>query len=241
MSGPDQTSTTAEADESASAGAGAEAPTAKSREAAPKVQVPYLNAYGNLTKALNGIKTAQTPPTFTTDFLDAKLDLRGGGARPVIPLLKKAGFLSSDGSPTDRYNRFRNPASTEAAAAEGVRTAFAKLYEVNEYVHALDDKKLRGLVVQVTGLDDKAPTVSAIVNTFKAFRGFARFDGVDQPAQTAVTTPTRDEERPARRAAAIEGGLRLGYTINLNLPATSDIAVFNAIFKSLREHLLSED
>jgi hypothetical protein len=32
--------------------------------------------------------------------------------------------------------------------------------------------------------------------------------------------------------------LSLGYTINLNLPATSDIAVFNAIFKSLREHLL---
>jgi hypothetical protein len=33
-------------------------------------------------------------------------------------------------------------------------------------------------------------------------------------------------------------GLRLGYNINLNLPATSDIAVFNAIFKSLRENLL---
>lgn len=32
--------------------------------------------------------------------------------------------------------------------------------------------------------------------------------------------------------------MNLGYTINLNLPATSDIAVFNAIFKSLRENLL---
>ena len=34
------------------------------------------------------------------------------------------------------------------------------------------------------------------------------------------------------------GGVRLGYTINLNLPNTNDIAVFNAIFKSLKEHLL---
>ena len=34
------------------------------------------------------------------------------------------------------------------------------------------------------------------------------------------------------------GGLRLGYTINLNLPATSDVAVFDAIFRSLKEHLL---
>jgi hypothetical protein len=35
-------------------------------------------------------------------------------------------------------------------------------------------------------------------------------------------------------------GLNLSYTINLNLPATSDQAVFNAIFKSLREHLISD-
>jgi hypothetical protein len=36
-------------------------------------------------------------------------------------------------------------------------------------------------------------------------------------------------------------GFNLGYTINLNLPATSDPAVFNAIFKSLKEHLLRDD
>ena len=30
----------------------------------------------------------------------------------------------------------------------------------------------------------------------------------------------------------------LNYTINLNLPATNDVEVFNAIFKSLKENLL---
>lgn len=35
-------------------------------------------------------------------------------------------------------------------------------------------------------------------------------------------------------------GMNLSYTINLNLPATSDIAVFNAIFKSLKENILHE-
>lgn len=37
-----------------------------------------------------------------------------------------------------------------------------------------------------------------------------------------------------------DGRLRLSYTINLNLPATTEIEVFNAIFKSLRENLLRE-
>jgi hypothetical protein len=34
--------------------------------------------------------------------------------------------------------------------------------------------------------------------------------------------------------------LNLAYTINLVLPKTEDVAVFNAIFKSLRENLLSK-
>jgi hypothetical protein len=36
-------------------------------------------------------------------------------------------------------------------------------------------------------------------------------------------------------------GMNLSYTINLNLPATSDISVFNAIFKSLKENMLDSD
>ena len=35
--------------------------------------------------------------------------------------------------------------------------------------------------------------------------------------------------------------MNLSYTINLNLPATSDIGVFNSIFKSLKDNLLSSD
>jgi hypothetical protein len=38
----------------------------------------------------------------------------------------------------------------------------------------------------------------------------------------------------------VHGKLGLSYTINLNLPATTEIEVFNAIFKSLREHLLGD-
>ena len=34
--------------------------------------------------------------------------------------------------------------------------------------------------------------------------------------------------------------INLSYTINLNLPATTDIEVFNAIFKSLKQHLIQE-
>ena len=49
----------------------------------------------------------------------------------------------------------------------------------------------------------------------------------------------RSAEVEARNGKNI--GFSLGYTINLNLPATSDPAVFDAIFKSLKENLLSQN
>jgi hypothetical protein len=79
--------------------------------------LPYVPAYGNVTKVLEKIRTAQTPPRFTQDFLATTLDMPGGSAKPVIPFLKRTGFLASDGTPTDLYRQFRNSAQAGAAAA----------------------------------------------------------------------------------------------------------------------------
>jgi Family of unknown function (DUF5343) len=87
-------------------------------------KVPYLQAYGNIKKALDKITTAAVPPMFTQDFLATTLNLPGGGARPVIPYLKRAGFLMSDGTPTDLYKQFRNPSLRGAAAAKATRNAY---------------------------------------------------------------------------------------------------------------------
>ena len=198
--------------------------------------IPYVAAYGNITKALQAIQKAQTPDRFTQDFLATKLGLKGGSARVVIPFLKRTGFLASDGTPTSLYKRFRNPSHTKAAAAEALRRGFASLYEINEYAHDLTDSDLKGVVVQATGLDDTASTIRSITGSFKALRAFADFDAATQD-------DTDGQESGEGRFSAPEEelappiGLNLGYTINIHLPATSDIAVYNAIFKSLREHL----
>lgn len=90
--------------------------------------------------------------------------------------------------------------------------------------------------------------VKYTLNTFKALNQFANFDEQDEvgtsqiPEAPTVTTPTAASETANKTKSDVGSiGLNLGYTINLNLPATSDQAVFNAIFKSLKEHLLSSD
>jgi hypothetical protein len=201
---------------------------------------PYLHAYGNITKALKKIQEAASPARFTQDFLATKLGLKGGSPKPLIPFLKRTGFLGSDGIPTELYKRFRNPTERGKAAAEALKKGYSSLYEVNEYVHDANDKDLRGVIVQATGLDAESTIVKSIIGSFKALKEFASFEGegqedeIEEQEIQTLPTETTDKATPA----ILKKGLGISYTINLNLPATSDIAVFDAIFKSLKEHLL---
>lgn len=198
--------------------------------------VPYMSAYGNITKALEKLQKAATPDRFSQDFLATKLGMKGGSAKPVIPFLKRVGFLSSDGSPTNLYERFRNKGQAGAAAAEALRRGYSALYDVNQYIHDASDDDLKGVVVQVTGMGRDSKTLGAVLGSFKALRAFADFDVAEEEAASSLTA---DEQATAPRPTPTIAGLNLGYTINLHLPATSDVAVFNAIFKSLSENLLS--
>lgn len=202
--------------------------------------VPFLNAYGNITKVLEKIKSASTPSRFTQDFLGTKLGLPSGSAKPLIPFLKRTGFLNSDGTPSELYKQFRNDAMRGAAAARALKSGYAGLYEINEYAHELKDNELKGVIVQTTGFDSDSSSVKAILGSFKALKAFAKFDGDWSDGTPPVEEREEITDVPSKPKGTGEPtvGLRLGYTINLNLPATSDIAVFNAIFKSLREHLL---
>jgi hypothetical protein len=202
-------------------------------------KVPYVTAYGNITKALEKIQQAATPGRFTQDFLGTKLGLKGGSARPVIPFLKRLGLLGSDGVPTDLYKRFRNQSESGAVAALALRKGFAALFEINEYAHEVKDSDLKGIVVQATGLEPSSSTVKSIMGSFNAVKKFAKFDE-ELPDKPEVKDKT-PEHRDSRKPAGVIEGLNLGYTINLHLPPTSDIAVFDAIFKSLREHLMRRE
>lgn len=210
------------------------------RSANGSINVPYMNAYGVITKTLERIIEASTPDRFTQDFLATKLGQKGGSAKPVIPFLKRTGFLNGDGTPTDLYKRFRNESLRPAAAALAVKTGYSTLYELNEYVHELKDGELKGVVVQATGLDAKSSTVKAIVKSFEALKSFANFEAGEEVDENSVDTEDIPPKPPLGdvRKNGTQIDMKLGYTINLNLPATSDVAVFNAIFKSLRDHLL---
>ena len=130
--------------------------------------------------------------------------------------------------------------------AEGMKKAFSDLFERNEYVYELSREKLVGQIVEITGATKQDRKTKAIVATFAALNEFADFES-EHPESSAVETASepitasQDSIRDPNLGATSRVDnvdLRLGYTINLNLPETSDPQVFNAIFKALKENLL---
>lgn len=209
---------------------------------------PYMNATGLVSKILDKIKVAATPDRFTQDYLATELGFSGGSARAFLSLAKKIGLLASDGAPTDLYKQFRNTnaAISKAAMAEAMKKGYADLYTRNEYTHSLSKSDLEGLIMEMTGSEKGNKTVQAVVGTFEVLKSYANFN----VSTSDIVHEKNDQESVAEEIPVSvinqasgsndEIGLNLSYTINLVLPKTDDVAVFNAIFKSLRENLLKK-
>lgn len=204
-------------------------------------KLPYVNQPGSIAKIFEKVRHAQTPERFTGDFLETKLGFRGGNYKQFIPLAKKLGYLGTDGRPTDIYKSFRNPATSKTAAAQALRIGYKDLFERNEYANNLSKDDLKGLVVEITGLDSKNRIVQLVCQTFESLKKLADFE---TSLATEKSEPRSEEQtrkpvlEESDRSIARDLDLNLSYIINLVLPKTDDPAVFNAIFRSLRDNLL---
>jgi hypothetical protein len=84
-----------------------------------------------------------------------------------------------------------------------------------------------------------------MMGSFRALKSFADFDQTipvdDSPEEDTENDPPTTDTHMSPLSTPVHTGtgrINLGYTINLNLPATSEVAVFDAIFTSLRQHLI---
>ena len=204
--------------------------------------LPYLATANSLKTALEKIQTAATPDRVTIDFVNNILQIKGGTGNSIIPYLKKIGLVSSDGSPTDLYKRYRNQTKGGLAIAEAVKIGYKPLFDANESFYSLSDPDFKNLVVQVSGLDKENSVVKQICATFRILKSFANFD-IEAVSEEQQNRDVVKGEVPTAypRVQQTGVGMNLSYTINLNLPATTDQAVFNAIFKSLKEYLLKNE
>ncbi len=200
----------------------------------------YLTSTKNLAAILDAIKGAQAPEKFTIRFLES-LEFKSNYDRLIIGVLKSIGFLGSeDGTPTERYFSFLDQTQSEIVLAEGIRDAYSDLFQVNKTAEKLSKQNVKGKFKTLTQgqysdsvLDKMALTFSELCKLadFESKPALHQDDNEIEPQEEAVAT-TRSKER---KALPPIGGLH--YNIQLILPESRDPKVYDALFRSLKEHL----
>jgi len=195
---------------------------------------PYMMSNNKISPIIEKIQQAARPAKFTQEFLRS-LGFTSTNDRAFIPLFKKLGFLADDGTPTALYDQLKDSTTTKGILAVQIKELYSELYTINTEIHNAPDAEIKGAISRVTGKDSDA--VGRMYNTFKTLCSLADF------SQTTTSTSEKEEvdnhsSTPVESMIPTFKPNEFHYNIQIHLPATNDISVYNAIFKSLKDNLL---
>lgn len=209
----------------------------------------YTLKTGSLQAYFDAMLDAQPPERFSVKFLE-NLGFTSTNDRLFIGILKDLGFLNRDGTPQQRYFDFLDRSRSNLVLADGIRDAYADLFAVNTKANEFTVQDAKNKLRTLYSGKKTDLVIGNIAKTFRALCDCADFSGTPQtrqesrpsedPAEEIAvdrdSTPRHqhDESLPPSGKIRVSG---LQYHINIVLPETRDQAVFDAIFKSLRDHL----
>ncbi|MDN5200888.1 DUF5343 domain-containing protein [Fulvivirgaceae bacterium BMA10] len=195
----------------------------------------YTQAYGSLRDFFGKIRDAQAPDKFTQQILK-DLGFKSNNHRPFIPLLKSLGFLSSEGTPTQRYNEYRDHSKSKQIMGEAIKEAYSDIFLIKSHPKSGDKDLIQGKFKSYHNTSDNVAKLHT--NTLYALLDLAELNHENISKSNEKENIIRETEKEIIKTKLPEGKVGLHYNIQIHLPATKDVEVYNAIFKSLKEHII---
>ncbi len=201
---------------------------------------PYMNTNGKISQILDKLRKAAEPAKFTYSFLK-QLGFASTNDRAIIPLLKKLDFITEDSSPTEKYKDLRDTTRFRYVLGEQIKQLYSDLYAINTKIHEANEDEIKGAISRVTGKDETS--VNRYYSTYKTLTDIAEFEEPiieEKPNNEIKQEPTKEQTHKTepKHQIPIIGSPDFHYNIQIHLPATTDISVYNAIFKSIKENLM---
>ena len=195
---------------------------------------PYMISNNKISPIVDAIHSAAKPQKFSHEFLK-KLGFNSSNDRAVIPPFKRLGFLTESGVPTSHYDNLKDKTKRTSALAERIRELYTEIYAINTKIHDGSEEEIKGAISRVTGKD--ATSVGRYYSTFKALTALAEFEAPteEQTEEEEVEVEEQSTDNTVEKRTNRTNNFH--YNIQIHLPATTDISVYNAIFKSLKENL----
>ncbi len=201
----------------------------------------YLTSTKRLPDILAAIHTAQAPESFSTRFLE-NLGFKTKVDRLVIGVLKSLAFLDDNGKPTDRYYEYLDQSRSEVVLAIAIRDAYSDLFALNRNAHKFTKQEFVGKAKTLTQGQLSDRVLSFMYSTFAGLVELADFETEQPKPDSKVEPPPHQHKKDTPRRLTANESPRLSldglvYNIQIVLPETRDPAVYDALFRSLREHL----
>ena len=225
----------------------------------------YLVKYSNAPEFFEAIRAAQAPERFTLKFIN-DLGFTSTNDRLYLRIMKALGFVDDNGVPTKRYFRYLDPAQSDQELGAGIHDAYEELFALNREAYTMDEGAIKGKLKTITQGAVKDDLIKRIAKTFRTLCDLVDWSKYKQaqleshyansPAANvtlrepndshAANTPNPSKKQPKAPGmppaqSRTTGDLSLQYNIEIHLPPTRDQAVYDAIFSSLRKHLLRNE
>jgi Family of unknown function (DUF5343) len=204
----------------------------------------YLVTTKNLEGFFNAILSAKAPERFNSKFL-TELGFSSSNDRLFISLLKGLGFVDDAGAPQQRYYDFLDQSQSKQVLAQAVAEAYEDLFRVNTKANEMSVDEVKNKLKTLTRGEKSETVTNLMANTFKALCDYSDWTKPKSaPVVPAIVPPEPKKENQTGKQEIVDGlpgkskSPQLHYNIQIHLPESRDSAVYDAIFRSLKEHLL---
>lgn len=207
----------------------------------------YLYAVSRTSEFFDQIVKGTAPETFSTEHL-RKIGFKSTNDRAYIPLLKDLGFLGANGAPTERYHAYRaGGAKGKVVMGQAVMEAYSDIFHVNANPTESDREAINGVFKSTHNATDKVASLQT--TTFFALLKLADLNAAreDNSSELEIEPNTNfsDDSKNQKQNSKLPDdvdaknrSVNLRYNIEIHLPATKDPEVYNAIFRSIKDHLV---
>lgn len=200
----------------------------------------YLTSTKNVEAIFNSMLAAKAPEKFTTKFLE-DLGFKSSGDRLFISMLKALGFLDNNGIPQQRYFEFMDQSQAKQIVAQGIMDAYEDLFSLRKDAQNLTNDEVKNKLKTLTQGQKGERVIELMALTFKTLcnyadwtdKNFNKDNNAQKDLETQNTNPNNEQIVNHK-----ENHMDLHYNIQIHLPETTNMAVYDAIFQSLKKHLM---
>ncbi len=202
----------------------------------------YLTSTKNLESIINSVINAKAPDRFTNKFLE-DLGYKSSNDRLVVGMFKALGLLDDSGQPLQRYYEFLDQTQSEKILAIGIEEAYGDLFNLRKDAQNMSNDEVKNKLKTLTQGQKSDKVIGLMAMTFRAFCDLADWS---EAAEVQESTGNISAENGINSFAgfdkteskASKTDMNLHYNIQIHLPETTNMAVYDAIFQSLKKHLL---